>query len=159
MKTSKAKLIIAESDILKAPKETALKLGIPKERILLLAEPNDIQSHEHRSWRTLLDHGEQDWVRSDDLETAKNTPALLMFSSGTTGLPKAAIQSHYNLIAQHILVHENPSHPESYHLSRIACLPMFHTAIGKKKEGKNEQAEAHAYHVEFHPARPQSIDH
>ena len=130
LKTSKAKLLIVEPEILNAPRDTALKLGIPKDRILLLAEPKETETHEHASWRTLLEHGEQDWIRFDDLETAKSTPAFLMFSSGTTGLPKAAIQSHYNLIAEHTLVHENPSHPEPYHMSRIICLPMFHTAIG-----------------------------
>ena len=130
MRVSKAKLLIAEPDILAAPKATALKLGFANGRILLLAEPSDVRNHGHQSWRTLLDHGSQDWLRFDDREIAQNTPAFLMFSSGTTGLPKAAIQSHYNLIAQHILVHENPSHLEPYHMSRIICLPMFHTAIG-----------------------------
>ena len=87
LETSKAKLVITEPDILKAPRETALKLGIPKERILLLAEPDEATKSDHASWRTLLEHGEQDWIRFDDLETAKNTPAFLMFSSGTTGTP------------------------------------------------------------------------
>lgn len=77
--------MIAEPDVLKAPKEAALELGISKDRILLLAEPDEARGHGHASWRTLLEHGEQDWVRFDDLETAKSTPACLMFSSGTTG--------------------------------------------------------------------------
>ena len=85
-KISKAKFVIAAPEILKTPRETALKLGIPEERILLLAEPDEAASHGHESWRKLLDYGEQDWVRFDDLETAKNTPAFLMFSSGTTGM-------------------------------------------------------------------------
>ncbi|THX36379.1 hypothetical protein D6D11_09447 [Aureobasidium pullulans] len=53
---------------------------------------------------------------------------MLLFSSGTTGLPKATQISHYNLVAQHVLVHENPQHPESYPVSRIMSLPMFHAA-------------------------------
>lgn len=87
LKTSKAKFVISEPDVLRAPKEAALKLGIPEEKILLFAEPDEARSHGHASWKTLLEHGEQDWVRFDDLNTAKNTPACLMFSSGTTGKP------------------------------------------------------------------------
>lgn len=85
LKTGHAKFVIAEPDILAAPKEAALKLGIPTERVLLLAEREECKGHGHASWRTLLGHGEQDWVRFDDEETAKNTPAFLMLSSGTTG--------------------------------------------------------------------------
>ena len=77
--------MIAEPEILAAPKETVLKLGMPQERMLLLAEPGELAGQSHASWRTLLEHGEQDWVKFDDLETAMNTPAFLLFSSGTTG--------------------------------------------------------------------------
>ncbi|KAK5170923.1 uncharacterized protein LTR77_004067 [Saxophila tyrrhenica] len=147
LKTSKARFVIAEPEILSAPKTAALELGMPKERILLLAAPEECEGYEHASWMSLLEHGEQDWVRFDDEQTAKDTAAFLMFSSGTTGssrvlsssidqalihlpgLPKAAVQSHYNLIAEHTLVHENPKHKEPYHMSRVVCLPMFHTAI------------------------------
>lgn len=48
--------------------------------------------------------GEEDWVRFDDLKTAQTTTAARLFSSGTTGLPKAVAITHYNLIAQHELV-------------------------------------------------------
>ena len=95
LKTSKAKFVIAEPEILKAPLETALKLGIPKERILLLAESAVVAGHEYSSWRSLLEHGEQDWVRFDDLETAQSTPAFLMFSSGTTGTASMSPGCYY----------------------------------------------------------------
>lgn len=34
-----------------------------------------------KSWRTLLEHGEEDWERWDDAEKSKNTTAARMFSS------------------------------------------------------------------------------
>ena len=77
--------MIAEPEVLAAPEEAALKLGLSRERILILDEPEEARKHDHASWRALLEHGEQDWVRFDDEETAKTTPAFLMFSSGTTG--------------------------------------------------------------------------
>jgi acyl-CoA synthetase (AMP-forming)/AMP-acid ligase II len=66
-----------------------------------------------KSWKTLLQAGEWsgDWYKFDDLETSKRTPAAIQFSSGTTGLPKGAILSHYNLVAQHTLVYDTNPRP------------------------------------------------
>lgn len=54
------------------------------------------------SFDDLLRYGESDWLRFSDDETAKKTPAALFTTSGTTGFPKAAIQTHYSLIQQHL---------------------------------------------------------
>lgn len=78
------------------------------------------------SWRRLLAHGEADWYRFDSKSECMDTVACRLFSSGTTGLPKAAELSHYNLIAQHTLVYE--SFPKPYEIRRILALPMFHAA-------------------------------
>lgn len=66
-----------------------------------------------------MQQGEKDWVRFDDEKTAKSTTAARLFSSGTTGLPKAAILSHFNFIAQHTLVHERNAEKKNYEVSRI----------------------------------------
>ena len=126
IKTSQAKIIIAEPELLGAPKAVAASLGMPANQILLLADESD---GTHQSWRSLLTHGEQDWLHFDDLETAKNTTAFLVFSSGTTGLPKAAQLSHYNLVAQHTIVFDNPDHPSPFPISLLCALPFFHVAM------------------------------
>ena len=129
LKVSRAKFIITEPELLGTINPPATELGIADERILFLATEDGQSVSGHSSWRSLLNHGEEDWVRFDDLETARTTNAFLMFSSGTTGLPKAAQLSHHNLIAEHTLVHENPAHPEPYEMSRLCCLPFFHAAV------------------------------
>lgn len=85
---------------------SAKQCDIPESRVWIFDVLNQTIPKGFRSWRELLKHGEKDWVRFDDEKTSKTTTAARLFSSGTTGLPKAAVISHYNLIAQHTLVHE-----------------------------------------------------
>ncbi|KAF1841669.1 AMP-binding enzyme [Cucurbitaria berberidis CBS 394.84] len=132
IRSSQAKLIICDPDVLGDRIVTAAKdCGVPTEKILALdsapiSSPAQSSIKGFNSWRTLLSHGEEDWIRFDDKHTSENTTALLFFSSGTTGLPKLTQLSHYNLIAQHTLVFEHQ--PRPYALKRLVALPMFHAA-------------------------------
>ncbi|KAF2709612.1 acetyl-CoA synthetase-like protein [Pleomassaria siparia CBS 279.74] len=123
---SKVKLIISEPELLSSINTLVETNSFSPSKILVLDSPNQANSSGFPSWRTLLTHGEQDWLRFDSLRTSKDTTALLLFSSGTTGLPKPAKLSHYNLIAQHTLVYE--VRPLPYDLSRLVHLPMFHAS-------------------------------
>lgn len=133
LKTSRARFVITEPELLQTIRKPAMQLGIADKNILLSSPERNmfglLDGSARKTWRSLLKHGQAGWIAFDDLETAKNTTAMLLFSSGTTGLPKAAQLSHYNLIAQHTLLHENPEHSEKYHLTRMAALPLFHAAM------------------------------
>lgn len=128
IRTSQAKIIICDPDVLgDAVTNAAKQCNIPPSNIFILNSSQSSSSFKgFASWRTLLTHGSQDWVRFDDEDTSRNTTAFLCFSSGTTGLPKAAQLSHYNLIAEHCLVFEHNPHP--YPRRRLIALPMFHAA-------------------------------
>ena len=86
--------------LLRAARQTK----IPKQNIWLFDNGVQPIPNGMRSWKKLLDIGEEDWVRFDNLETVQQTTAARLFSSGTTGLPKAVLITHYNLLAQHELV-------------------------------------------------------
>ena len=107
IKQSSARFVIAEPDRFSSIRAAGDLCGIPEKNYWIFDNlPDQRVPQGYRSWRQLLWRGQTDWVRITDLETAQNTTALRLFSSGTTGLPKAANISHYNLIAQHITVND-----------------------------------------------------
>ena len=120
IKTAKAKFFITEPEMLQNSLAAAKKCGIPRSNIWIFDVLGQPIPSGFRSFNELLSHGEKDWERFDDEKTAKETTAARLFSSGTTGLPKAAVISHHNLISEHTLVHEyvkkpyRVSHPTSY---------------------------------------------
>ncbi|KAK2802002.1 hypothetical protein FQN51_004912 [Onygenales sp. PD_10] len=74
------------------------------------------------NFSSLLDHGQSDWVQFDDQHLAESTPAAMFATSGTGGLPKAAILSHHAIVTHHLTIH----YPVPYDVSRLMSLPMFH---------------------------------
>lgn len=63
------------------------------------------------SVQELLNHGERDWVRFSSEEEAKHTTAALLSTSGTTGLPKAAMISHHSFVTQSIMLEDGMEKP------------------------------------------------
>lgn len=101
IKTSRAKYLISESAILEPLLEAAKRNNIPETNLWIFDPLSKEVPTGRRSWRELFDHGEKDWVRFDDPKTSSTTTAARLFSSGTTGLPKAVVITHRGLIGQH----------------------------------------------------------
>lgn len=106
IRTAKVTLIISEPEVVDGVFKAATDCGIPKSKVLIFHPLDQAIPAGFKSWKSLLDHGEKDWVRFDDREISKNTTAARLFSSGTTGLPKAVNLSHHNFVAQHTLCYE-----------------------------------------------------
>ena len=109
MRTSETKFIITEPEMFASVLEATKVCGMPESRILILDIFGQAVPEGFRSWEILLGHGEEDWVRFDHLATAKTTEAARLFSSGTTGLPKAAMRD--------------------YKIKRLLVMPMFHAGV------------------------------
>lgn len=104
--TTETKWVIAEQDHLDNVREAWNNLGSGLANVLVFEEFSALNDPEIRSWGILLAHGEDDWITFNDEFTSKTTIACLMSTSGTTGLPKAAQQSHYAQVASSILAQE-----------------------------------------------------
>ncbi|RPB05106.1 acetyl-CoA synthetase-like protein [Choiromyces venosus 120613-1] len=132
--TSQTRIVISEPEMLVNVRAAIKELPEGSIKALYVFNPREGQSvpAREKSWEELLNAGEEkeeegeDWVRFDNKEVAENTVACRLFSSGTSGLPKAVEVTHYGLIAQHELAHEYEKglNGQIWTLK----LPMFHIA-------------------------------
>ncbi|PQK17957.1 hypothetical protein BB8028_0009g01550 [Beauveria bassiana] len=116
LRTARARFVMcAPGETLKVVREAARKEGVPEERVFWFADAEEEEEEEEgRRWCTglneLVEEGKrvmeeegEEGMRAVGLpsgKTSAETTAFLCFSSGTTGLPKAVIISHANIIAQ-----------------------------------------------------------
>ncbi|KAJ5229008.1 hypothetical protein N7489_009716 [Penicillium chrysogenum] len=126
IKASESRFIFSEPEIFDSLMRATEGKNIPKQNIWIFDNLGQSIPAGMRSWKQLLEVGEEDWVRFNDLETCQQTTAARLFSSGTTGLPKAVTITHHNLIGQHELVHG--VNPRSYPISRVIAVPIFHAS-------------------------------
>lgn len=168
IRASEAKFLISEPEIVGSLKAAASGVGIPENNILIFnALGQDVPSG-FRSWEELFKAGETDWVRFDDLKTTRETTAARLFSSGTTGLPKAVTITHYNMAAQHELVFE--THPRPYRVSihplsdytgltQIGLQSSTHASLPRSSSSINPflDPESRLHHLRHAPLQSQRL--
>ncbi|OAL51592.1 acyl-CoA synthetase [Pyrenochaeta sp. DS3sAY3a] len=128
IRTAQVKFFIVEPELLDVVVEGATAEGIPKERIFVFNVRGQPVPDGFRSWEWLLSHGEEDWIKINDLETLKTTDVARLTTSGTTGLPKTACQSHYNATSYHAMTVSISEGKIPWTSKNISPLPMFHVA-------------------------------
>lgn len=78
-----------------------------------------------RNVADLLEHGEKDWLRIQDEALARATPAAYFTTSGTSGLPKAAVISHAALISHHRCIYQDVPYQVRSRLRHYESLNML----------------------------------
>lgn len=142
--TAEIKALVVEAELLPNALKAAAQAGIPRTNIFVFDHHTPVTQPWHdsevwgeglggeerwggvKSWRYLMGRGESDWIKWDNEARSKSTTAARLFSSGTTGLPKAVEMTHHNFIAQHTMVLEHK--PRDYEVIRLLCTPMFHVS-------------------------------
>lgn len=142
IKTSEAKLLICSREYEERTIAAARECHIAPDRILV------VDSSVSKQWKLLSSGFSQadvlqsfggrtmEWQRFTKLQDLENITTCLLFSSGTTGLPKGVRLSHWNLVSSNICSMEAGA---SYKARRaregkpfkwrtIGCLPMAHIA-------------------------------
>ncbi|KAK6354323.1 hypothetical protein TWF730_008730 [Orbilia blumenaviensis] len=123
---SGTKFIFAQPSLLKNVKEAAQRSSIPINKVFAFDTHGQQATKESgiKSFRELLEHDQEDWVKFNDENSAKTTLMGLFASSGTTGLPKVIAISHYAWVAGSVILREPLERP--YEVKRLMCLPSFH---------------------------------
>lgn len=105
--------------------KAADKAGIPQDRILLLGEARD-KEHRVKHWTNIRKTSGALRYRRRKLQP-DNDLAFLVYSSGTTGLPKGVMLSHRNVISDLCLIKGAVGHWYETGKDKIlGVLPFFH---------------------------------
>lgn len=95
LKDSGAKAIVTLAELLPTATKAAEAAGIPKDRIILMG---DKKSPDYKHWKDISDPSISVKWRRTKIQPEKDI-AFLVYSSGTTGLPKGVMLTHRNIIA------------------------------------------------------------
>lgn len=102
-------------------------IDVGRKLFVLDTQPDQKVPKGRRSWHELLKYGEDDWIRFDDEHRSVDTVVQLYYTSGTTGLPKCAMTTHQNIVAEHQLFFE--ANPRTYPIKLVLAMPFFHVGI------------------------------
>lgn len=141
VKDGDAKLLLCSPEFEERTREAAKQCDIPMDRILVIDSqtPKDWKLFPSGGGSNVLDFAngpEMDWNRMTNLKETHAVTACLLYSSGTTGLPKGVRMSHMNLIAINPICMQVGERykarcereGEPFVFSTIAHLPMAHIA-------------------------------
>ena len=133
LKVTATNFVISEPELLSPMFQATKSLGIPQSRILVFHPfPDQECPPNMTSYLSLFNHGESDWKHFTTSTQSKTTTACRFTSSGTSGLPKACINTHFNSVAQHELNYSPTYWKKPYSPRHLWPLPLFHVAIGPR---------------------------
>ena len=124
IKNTRARFLITEYELLPVVEQVG-EYGVPASNVYAL-ETNShyIKGSYCNSIQELLNHGERDWVHFSSEDEAKRTTAALLSTSGTTGVPKAAMISHYSFVKQSIMLEDSKDKPYKVNLALQPSSPL-----------------------------------
>ena len=110
-KTVEPKFLIVQLKCLPAVEIAAEACNISPATIFIDCGHDQTVPAGKQSWRSLLLHGECDWnTHPGQYSNIGHKPASLCSTSGTTGVPKAAVATHRFIVAQAAMLEQRFKH-------------------------------------------------
>ncbi|KAI1174880.1 acetyl-CoA synthetase-like protein [Nemania sp. FL0916] len=135
LRQTNAKMIVCTADMKDTALTAAKKVGIAPGHVLVYGGTKSLEIHEAASGAKVpISNEELHWRRITDPVELENSIICLLFSSGTTGLPKAMRLSHRNTVASATLSlepakrHVADTKPPDYKHIILAHVPAAHIA-------------------------------
>ena len=132
MKDTGAKVVLVHPVFLENVRTAARQAGLSDENLLLFSDTENDQIGRIGDWRSILPPEREVMARSWPTlssSSARNTVATVNYSSGTTGLPKGVMISHFNLVAnaERLIAIKTQTDPGNDQNERwIGFLPLYH---------------------------------
>ncbi|KAK3192225.1 hypothetical protein K4F52_001855 [Lecanicillium sp. MT-2017a] len=125
LRDSGARALVTQKPFLPAALEAAAQVGMPAESVFLLGDGRD-ESGKHAHWSDI--NARDAWLQPGRTKVdVKKDLAYLVYSSGTTGLPKGVMLSHENIVANSVQSSRLDIKSMNWDIdTQLGVLPFFH---------------------------------